>query len=251
MSARKVIIHRGLCGVSLRTQCLGIAGTYTFISTIGVFLASLMLHSPASYIKLEEAMTKEHHDTDFALINDAINNTAISTNSTEEQETATDELEAITNHLIRQVGQNAIEMLIGGLATFFCSILLIQGIRKNKTTWMFPWIVESSISTFASFILFLVQVASPTSLSVFKAFLVVLFFALSVYFILSVYSLYMILKIQKKSVTTFLDHEFQQGSSFYHTLEDEEPHMPPYREKTVPMTESDDKGREHVLYAKM
>jgi ABC-type Fe3+-siderophore transport system permease subunit len=249
MSARRVIIHRGLCGVSLRTQCLGIAGTYTFISSIGVFLASLMLHSPASYVRLEEAITKEHHDTSAILVN---NVTDISTNSTmEEQETATDELEAITNHLIKQVGQNAIEMLIGGLATFFCSILLIQGIRKNKTTWMFPWIVESSISTFASFILFLVQVASPTSLSVFKAFLVVLFFALSVYFILSVYSLYMILKIQKKSVTTFLDHEFQQGSSFYHTLEDEEPHMPPYREKTVPMTESEDKGREHVLYAKM
>jgi ABC-type Fe3+-siderophore transport system permease subunit len=249
MSARRVIIHRGLCGVSLRTQCLGIAGTYTFISSIGVFLASLMLHSPASYVRLEEAITKEHHDTSAILVTNA---TDISTNSTiEEQETATDELEAITNHLIKQVGQNAIEMLIGGLATFFCSILLIQGIRKNKTTWMFPWIVESSISTFASFILFLVQVASPTSLSVFKAFLVVLFFALSVYFILSVYSLYMILKIQKKSVTTFLDHEFQQGSSFYHTLEDEEPHMPPYREKTVPMTESEDKGREHVLYAKM
>jgi len=243
MSARRVIIHRGLCGVSLRTQCLGIAGTYTFISSIGVFLASLMLHSPASYIQLEEAITKEHHD---------INATDISTNSTtEEQETATDELEAITNHLIKQVGQNAIEMLIGGLATFFCSILLIQGIRKNKTTWMFPWIVDSSISTFAIFILFLVKVASPTSLSVFKAFLVVLYFALSIYFILSVYSLYMILKIQKKSVTTFLDQEFEQGSSFYHTLEDEEPHMPPYREKTVPMTESEDKGREHVLYAKM
>ena len=29
-------------------------------------------------------------------------------------------------------------------------------ILQNKTTWMFPWIVESSISTFASFILFLV-----------------------------------------------------------------------------------------------
>ena len=76
---------------------------------------SLMLHSPASYIKLEEAMTKEHHDTDVALSNDAINNTAISTNSTEEQETATDELEAITNHLIRQVGQNAIESESGEL----------------------------------------------------------------------------------------------------------------------------------------
>merc|ERR1712130_573146 len=187
----------------------GIAGTYTFISSIGVFLASLMLHSPASYVQLEEAITKEHHGTKAILVND--NNTDISSNSTEEQETATDELEMMTNHLIKQVGQNAIEMLIGGLATFFCSILLIQGIRKNKTTWMFPWIVESSISTFASFILFLVQGAIPTS----------------------------------------LDHEFEQGSSFYHTLEDEEPHMPPYREKTVPMTESEDKGREHVLYAKM
>ena len=66
-----------------------------------MFLISLMLHSPASYIQLEEAITKEHHDT---------NATDISTNSTtEEQETATDELEAITNHLIKQVGQNAIE----------------------------------------------------------------------------------------------------------------------------------------------
>merc|ERR1739848_182737 len=110
------------------------------------------------------------------------------TNTTEDQETATDERERVHHHLIEQVGQNAIEMLIGGLATFFCSILLIQGIRKNRTTWMFPWIVESSISTFASFILFLVQVASPTSLSVFKAFLVFLFFALSIFFILSFYS---------------------------------------------------------------
>ena len=61
-------------------------------------------------------------------------------------------------------------------------------------------------------VLLQVKVASPTSLSVFKAFLVVLYFALSIYFILSVYSLYMILKIQKKSVTTFLDQEFEQGS---------------------------------------
>ena len=159
-----------------------------------------------------------------------------------------------------------------------------------------------------------VQVASPTSLSVFKAFLVVLFFALSIYFILSVYSLYMILKIQKKSVTTFLDQEFEQGSK-RHPSEMRQsspllyqhdkyfdycrfilPHIrrrgAPYatvqvirsnvlfaninywlefswhdlqwcwqhigsmycrlpREKTVPMTESEDKGREHVLYAKM
>ena len=68
-----------------------------------------MLHSPASYIQLEEAITKEHHDTSANLITNVTDMNAISTNSTEEQETATDELEAITNHLIKQVGQNAIE----------------------------------------------------------------------------------------------------------------------------------------------
>ena len=92
-----------------------------------------------------------------------------------------------------------------------------------------------------------VQVASPYSLNVFKAFMVVLYFALSIYFTLSVYSLYMIIKIQKKSVTTFLDHDFEgagmmqksvslecnkptgQGS-FYHTLEEDEPQVvTPYR----------------------
>ena len=74
-----------------------------------------MLHSPASYIRMEEAVTREFHGN-------------ITANFTEagQQETATgelgagwsgqniplvvtDELEAITNHLIHEVGQNAIE----------------------------------------------------------------------------------------------------------------------------------------------
>ena len=117
MSAARVIIHRGLCGVtafcimfsmvllisfvqtspqvSLRTQCLGIAATYTFISCLGVFLSGLRLHSPGSYVRLEQAVT--------SLETNATTNT-----STEEDLTPTDELEAITDHLIRQVGHNAI-----------------------------------------------------------------------------------------------------------------------------------------------
>jgi len=244
MSARQVVIHRGLCGVSLRTQCLSIGATYSIISSIGIFMASLMVNSPSSYIRLEEAITKEFHEN-------------ISANYTEGDQgqhgqSATDELEAITNHLIRQVGQNAMEMLIGSLATLICSVMLVQGVRQNKTTWILPWIVESVISTVGSFLFFLVQVASPASLSLFKAFLVVIFFALSIYFILSVYSFYMILRIQKKSVTSFLDHEFEGGvGSFYHTLDEDDAALPPYREKTVPMTDEEDKGREHVLYAKI
>ena len=68
-----------------------------------------MLHSPTSYIKLEEAITKEHHDTNAILANNNITDSAIMTNTTEDQETATDELERVHHHLIEQVGQNAIE----------------------------------------------------------------------------------------------------------------------------------------------
>ena len=37
----------------------------------------------------------------------------------------------------------------------------------------------------------------------------VLYFAISIYFIMCVFSLYKILKIQKSSVIRFLDHEFE------------------------------------------
>jgi len=97
-----------------------------------------------------------------------------------------------------------------------------------------------------------VRVSSSSSISILKVFLVGLYFSLSIYFILSVHSLYIIIKIQKKNVTTFLDHEFESSpGAFYQTLDEDDAPAPPYREKTVPMTEEEDHGKEHVLYAKM
>jgi len=242
MSAARVVIHRGLCGVSLRTQCSGIGATYCLLSAIGIFMSSLRIHSPASYITLEEAVTEEIHP----------NISGNHSRAGEENTTTADELEAITKHLIRQVGQNAIQMLMGSLAVLICSAMLIHGIRKHKTSWILPWIVESAISTGATFVIFLVRVASTSSISIFKVFLVVVYFSLSIYFILSVHSLYIIMKIQKKNASTFLDQEFEaDAGAFYQTLEEDDAPLPPYREKAVPMTEEDDKGKEHVLYARV
>jgi len=246
MEASRVLIHRGLCGVSLKMQCLSIGITYSIMSTVAIFVASLMLHNPISFINLNLAKTVHNHED-------------ISANQTdpqtpEEDESAMDELEEVTNRLIREVGQNGIEMLIGGFATLIVSILLIQGIRQNKTSWIFPWVVESIVSCVGSFTMFLIRVASPASISVLKAFLVVFYFAISIYFILSVYSYYMIIKIQKKNITHFLDHDFQSGpgeGSFYRPLENTQEQLPPFREKKVPMNDQEDYGRENVLYAKM
>jgi len=252
-AASKVIIHRGLCGSSLKAQCIGIGVTYSLISCVGILMASLMLSSPGSYIQLELAVTKEIHQP---LTDD---NTTMEKGN---EYSATDELEAITEHLIKQVGHNAVEMLVGCFATLLCSILLIQGVRKSKTSWLVPWIVESTIITLGNFVMFLVHLSTPDNTSIFKAFLMAVFLTLSAYFIISVYSFFVILKIQKKSVTTFLEHEFEGGigdtsslflspSSYYHTLDEDDTQLPPYREKTVPMTEAEDKGKEHVLYAQL
>ena len=40
---------------------------------------------------------------------------------------------------------------------------------QHKTSYMFAWVVETVISTASGFILFLVQLASPQSISVLKA----------------------------------------------------------------------------------
>ena len=99
-----------------------------------------------------------------------------------------------------------------------------------------------------------------------------IYFGLSAYFILCVHSLHMIIKIQKKSVVRFLEHEFEatEGKStsecnadfdvsfpvgYYRPLDDRENVNGGFRditwtEKAVPMTPEEDVHREHVLYAR-
>lgn len=229
--------------MSLRSQCTGIGVTYCLLSTIGILLSSLRIHSPASYISMGNTVIQESQSQSNA--------SNVSTHGGEEH-TNTDEMESIRSHLIRQVGQNAIQMMIGSMAVLICSVMLLHGVRKHKSSWLLPWIVESVISTGATFVILLVRVASSSSISIVRVFLVGLYFSLSIYFILSVHSLYIIIKIQKKNVTTFLDQEFEtDAGAFYQTLDEDEAPAPPYREKTVPMTEEEDHGKEHVLYAKI
>ena len=80
----------------------------------------------------------------------------------------------------------------------------------------------------------------------------------------------MIIKIQKRSVIRFLDHEFQTSEGrpkvnihvlcfpfiggFYRPVDEGRSGgipVTPFREKKVPMTEQEDVDKEHVLYAKM
>ena len=93
---------------------------------------------------------------------------------------------------------------------------------------MLPWLVETVIQNCATFLIFLVNIATPGAISIgsvsivvnspkavdlfiyyFQGFAMVLYFAVSIYFIMCVFSLYKILKIQKSSVIRFLDHEFE------------------------------------------
>merc|ERR1712227_169906 len=123
---------------------------------------------------------------------------------------------------------------MGGFATFIVSALLIHGIRTKKST----------------FIMFLVNVNSISSL---KAVSLTIYFGLSVYFILCVYSLHMIIKIQKKSVVRFLEHDFEATEvGYYRPLDNGNgpaAENPGFRdssvwtEKTVPMRPEEDVHR--------
>ena len=99
--------------------------------------------------------------------------------------------------------------MVAAFATLIVSVLLVFGIRTNKTSFMLPWIIETGIQTTGTFLILIIKIASPGTLTVLKAFTLVIYIAVSVYFILCVYSLYLIFKIQKKSVIRFLDHEFE------------------------------------------
>merc|ERR1711874_472647 len=106
-----------------------------------------------------------------------------------------------------------------------------------------------------TFIVLVASFTGPTSASAFKTTMIFFYFLICVYTILSVYSLHMIIKIQKRSVIRFLDHEFQTTEGGFYRPVDEGRSggipVTPFREKKVPMTEQEDVDKEHVLYAKM
>jgi len=266
--AGRVIIHRGFCGSSLKSQCHGIAIAYIILSWLAIFTASLMLHRPLQFVDLTKLKTEKSH-----LAFHPSNNTGVQvqTNASFEEASestmqdnviedigaAADELEEITERFIQSVGVNAVEMMIGGFATFIVSSLLIHGIRTKKSTFILPWIIETVIQTCGTFIMFLVNVSSISSL---KAISLTVYFGLSVYFILCVHSLHVIIKIQKKSIVRFLEHDFEATEvGYYRPLDNgngpaaENPGFrdsSPWTEKTAPMTPEEDIHREHVLYAR-
>lgn len=234
-------IQRGVCGVTLRLQCLTIGITHIAVSLISIILASLMLRHPLYYLDLN------------AMGEDASEFANISANSTEledlEDKTAMDEEERLTRGAIHDVEEEGIELLVGGIASMVTSVLLVQGIRQEKIGLIFPWVIVTILEMVAAFISFAMRMSSPHPLPFLKIFAAMIYFSISSYFTLSVYSYYQIIKIKKRKVITFLDHEFQGGEgSWYHALQ-EEP-VPPYTEKAVPMTDEDDRGRENVLFAK-
>merc|ERR1719348_1116068 len=121
MDMRRVVIHRGLCGINLRVQCLAIGILFTLLSFIAMVYGSLILHKPFNFISLSNTRTVHDHHVITGNKSDV----------GEEEESGTDELEHITMNLIKEVENNGMEILIGGLMTFLVSVLLIQGIRQK------------------------------------------------------------------------------------------------------------------------
>jgi len=57
MDVNKIVIHRGLCGAKLRSQCLGIGFTYIVISITAILYTSVEIHHPLQFVDLEEMRT--------------------------------------------------------------------------------------------------------------------------------------------------------------------------------------------------
>jgi len=266
MEHSRFIVHRGLFGLNLKSQCIGIGGGYIVLSFAAIFTASLMLHHPMTFVNLEQIKTHQTHQTLLpppSLINSSENNIDNDENKDkndameiiiDDVKTATDEIEEITRKLVKSVGTDAVEWLVFGFATFVVSVLLIYGIKTSKTSFILPWIIETIVQTSGTFIIFLVKIATPGAISVVKAFCIVIYFSLAIYFVLCVYSYYTILKIQKRSVVRFLEHEFEANDGgFYRPFDMNTRPGPqkPWKERTVPMNSHEDIDREHVLYARM
>jgi len=261
-----VYIHRGLCGIALKVQCMYIGITYIMVNMIGVLIASMMIGNPQRYLdydKLRRQLSAHQNsisnETEVAIEDD------LPSNSIESK------MDRITEQALIDIGSNGIEIMVEALFMLIVSTLLVHGLRKDKCTFIFPWVIVNILCTLANFVTMMVKFAVITYIGVLEMIISVMFLFVTSYFILSVYSYYQLLKIRKAKVISFLSNEFQAdpgslpGTGYRVLVEDESgsasydnppaySDLPltstaiPFTEKNVPMTEEEDVNKENVLY---
>jgi len=264
-----------MCGVSLKLQCIYIGVTYALVSMLSLVMSSMMLHSPIQYINLDSLHADASKENFSMNVTDSMQELG--------GQSTMDKIEKQTGEALHNVGATAIEMLVESVSTLAVSVLLIHGVREEKTAFMFPWVIVTILLTVANFITFIAKAASP-GISAGKVCAAIFYFSITAYFILCVQSYYQITRIKKKKALTFLDTEFQGGEgNWYHSLredrvEDIAPthsylgpapaysdvlpstpppqytdrnpfrRPPPFTEKAVPMNDEEDNENENVLY---
>eukprot|EP00088_Acartia_fossae_P026977 TRINITY_DN27765_c0_g1_i1.p1 TRINITY_DN27765_c0_g1~~TRINITY_DN27765_c0_g1_i1.p1 ORF type:complete len:288 (-),score=63.44 TRINITY_DN27765_c0_g1_i1:35-871(-) len=266
-----IYIHRGLCGISLKVQCLYIAMTYIMVNFVSLLISSLMMANPQRYINyasIRKSMPSESFETE------ANNGTALEddlpSSSVEE------EMEKLTEKAMIEIGSHGIELMVESLFMLIMSVLLLHGLRTDKSTYIFPWVIVNMLITMANFIVLMLKFAVLTVAGIVEMLVTVLFLIITTYFIMSVYSYYQLLKIRKAKVITFLNNEFQTesdaGPGYRILVEEDLPNdnPPPYSdlvqqpstssqenrpmpftEKNVAMTDEEDTNKENVLYVQL
>ncbi|XP_059094819.1 uncharacterized protein LOC131889683 isoform X2 [Tigriopus californicus] len=103
--------------------------------------------------------------------------------------------------LLNEHDEVALEMFLGGLSILIASLLLIHGLKKQSTSFIFPWIVITIVEMVSFFVVILFRVVHPRryyGIHVPKLIFAVLCHIFVVYMIQSVYSCYFYLKEKKK-----------------------------------------------------
>ncbi|XP_023342468.1 uncharacterized protein LOC111712155 [Eurytemora carolleeae] len=103
-----IYIHRGLCGISLKQQCISIGVTYSIIAFLSIIGASMMLHNPTGYLPLGKIAVDGSREN-------------ISVNQFEDgtQESTMDEIDELTNEALKEIGANGIECKFLSFISFF------------------------------------------------------------------------------------------------------------------------------------
>jgi len=234
--------------MKLESQCLAIGLTYILISLTALLFTSYDIHHPLHSVDMEKIRPLHPGHTPPPHLYQNSTDSSEDLEPEVEMETNTNELEKIVLDLAHSMRMNGVVFLLAWLTTLSVSSLLVYGIRKDKSNFLFLWAVIQALMTFT---IIVANFTGPQPASVLKTIMMFFYFLISVYSIISVYSFHMIIKIQKRSVIRFLDQEFQPTEGGFYRPVDEERPVTPFREKSVPMTDQEDVDREHVLYAKM
>jgi len=216
-------LKKGFCGTSLKKHTYFVVSFDMALSIGAMMLGFVVIVYPEKYISLpdihQDDFSREAEDVKEKFLNETNAEIAAAGNSSEVERI---ESGNISSHerfhyleRLKDAQDEGVEVIITAMVTIVTTILLVVGVRKNKSLYFIPWLAENVTAILIAVGVSLIRLLSGTARSVTGTVIgLLIFIPLYSYLVFGVASYFVMIRRMKQHSTQIISSVMQGDGSY-------------------------------------